>query len=184
MRDVAFAPDGSYFVIVTTGAYSAGTLCDTTSRWPTTATGTALQPTWVDYTGGDTLYSVAVTGTAIYVGGHKRWMNNPFAGDRAGPGAVPREGIAALDPVNGLPFSWDPGRDRGVGVFDMVATSAGLWVGSDTDRIGGETHRKLAFFPTAGGTTCPSTAPYTLPGTLYNVQTDLPPAPRRGRSGS
>ena len=183
MRDVAFAPDGSYFIIVTTGAYSAGTLCDATSRWPTTATGTSLQPTWIDYTGGDTLYSVAVTGTAIYVGGHQRWMNNPFAGDQAGPGAVPREGIAALDPANGLPFSWNPGRERGVGVFDMVATSAGLWVGSDTDRIGGETHRKLAFFPTAGGTTVPSTAPYTLPGTLYNVQTDLPPAPAPGPIG-
>ena len=183
MRDVAFAPDGSYFVIVTTGAYSAGTLCDATSRWPTTATGTSLQPTWIDYTGGDTLYSVAVTGTAIYVGGHQRWMNNPFAGDRAGPGAVPREGIAALDPVNGLPFSWNPGRTRGVGVFDMVATSVGLWVGSDTDQIGGETHRKLAFFPTAGGTSVPSTAPYTLPGTLYNVQTDLPPAPAPGPIG-
>ena len=68
-------------------------------------------------------------------------------------------------------------------MFDMVATSAGLWVGSDTDQIGGETHRKLAFFPTAGGTTVPSTAPYTLPGTLYNVQTDLPPAPAPGPIG-
>lgn len=183
MRDVAFAPDGSYFVIVTTGAYSAGTLCDTASRWPTAAIGTALQPTWTDYTGGDTLYSVAITGTAIYIGGHQRWANNPFAGDQAGPGAVSREGIAALDPVNGLPFSWDPGRRRGVGVFDMLATSTGLWVGSDTDQIGGETHRKLAFFPTAGGTTVPSTAPYTLPGALYNVQTDLPPAPAPGPIG-
>ena len=68
-------------------------------------------------------------------------------------------------------------------MFDMVATSAGLWVGSDTDQIGGETHRKLAFFPTAGGTTVQSTAPYALPGTLYNVQTDLPPAPAPGPIG-
>jgi hypothetical protein len=173
MRDVDFSPDGSYFAIVTTGAYSggvgAGVLCDTTTRWETSATGENLNPTWADYTGGDTLYSVAVTGTAIYTGGHQRWMNNPFAGDRAGPGAVPREGIAALDPINGLPFSWNPGRARGVGVFALYSTPAGLWVGSDTDVLGGETHRKLGMFPTAGGTTVPRNVTYDLPGDLFNA---------------
>jgi hypothetical protein len=169
MRAVDFSPSGDYFVIVSTGAYSAGTLCDTASRWESNATGSNLQPSWVDYTGGDTLTAVTITGTAVYVGGHQRWQNNPFAGDRPGPGAVPREGIAALDPVNGLPFSWDPGRARGVGVFDLYSTPLGLWVGSDTDQIGGETHRKIAFLPTAGGAAVPSSAPYGLPGNLYNV---------------
>lgn len=98
MRDVDVSPDGSYFVVMTTGAYRAGSLCD--------AAGPSQQPTWVDYTGGDTLSSVAVTGTAVYVGGHQHWMNNSVAGDRAGPGAVAREGIAALDPANSLP--WPP----------------------------------------------------------------------------
>jgi hypothetical protein len=99
---------------------------------------------------------VAVTGTAVYVGGHQRWMNNSFAGDRAGPGAVAREGIAALGPVNGLPLPWNPGRDRGVGVFALVATAQGLWTGSDTERIGRyERHARSAFDGTTAGPATP-----------------------------
>ncbi len=170
LRDLDFAPDGSYFVVSTTGAYrGADSPCDVITRWETAATGPGQEATWRDYTGGDTTYAVAVTAAAVYVGGHMRWMNNPYAGDQVGPGAVAREGIAALDPVNGLPLSWDPGRARGVGVFDMLATSSGLWVGSDTDRIGGETHRKIAFFPLAGGTAPPPQISGTLPTDVYLV---------------
>ena len=187
MRDVDFSPDGSYFVIVTTGGPNFGTLCDTAARWETNAQGTALQPTWVDATGGDTLSAVGVTGSVVYVGGHQRWMNNWFGRDSAGPGAVSRPGIAALDPVNGLPFSWNPGRDRGAGVFALYSTNTGLWMGHDTDRVAGELRRKIAFFPLAGGKIPPPTDPYTLPGDLYNVPIGPAPInalPRRPFDGS
>jgi hypothetical protein len=170
MRDVDIAPDGSYFVIATTGAYRAGSLCDTASRWELGRTGSGQQPTWVDYTGGDTLYSVAITGPAVYVGGHQRWLNNPLRSGGAGPGAVAREGIAALDPRNGLPLLWNPGRDRGVGVFALVSTPEGLWIGSDTDRIGRyEYHGKLAFMPVAGGSAVPEPRVGAVPGELYRL---------------
>ncbi len=169
MRDIDFAPDGSYFVVSTTGAFAggvaSGTMCDTVSRWETASTGN--DPTWSNYTGGDTTYGVAVTGSAVYVGGHMRWQNNPFQGDQAGPGAVPRAGIAALDAVNGLPLSWNPGRTRGVGAQALFATSQGLWVGSDTTKIGGETHGRVALLPLAGGTTVPAVAAATLPNDLF-----------------
>ena len=92
MRDVDLSPDGSYFVIVSTGGPRFGTLCDTAARWETNAQGTALEPTWIDASGGDTLTAVAVTGSVVYVGGHQRWMNNWFGSDTARAGAVSRPG--------------------------------------------------------------------------------------------
>ncbi len=186
VEDVDFAPDGSYFSVVATGggtfsSNSDGTrgLCDSATRWETPATGSNLKPTWIDYTGNDTFWSVAATGTAIYVGGHQRWVNNPQGGDSAGAGAVPRPGIAALDPVNGLPFSWNPGRNpRGAGAYALLATANGLYVGSDTSYIGDFTYKRarIAYFPLAGGSTPPSTATAQLPANVYAAGSFTGPA--------
>jgi hypothetical protein len=177
VRDIDISPDGTYFVVVTNGAYNKGTLCDSASRWEMGATGTGLQPTWVDPSGGDTFTAVAVTGAAIYVGGHMRWMNNPYpnhTGPTAQPGrgAVPRMGIAALDPLNGLPLSWNPGRARGGGAFALVPTNEGLWVGSDTDEFGGEFHGRVVLCPLAGGAAPPSYRPAALPGRMGRLGRD------------
>ena len=148
MRGIDFAPDGSYFVVVTTGApHGTSQLCDSAARWETDKTGAGQNPTWVNWTGGDTLLSVSVTGKAVYVGGHQRWQDNPQGHDSAGPGAVSRPGIAALNPVGGKALSWNPTRTRGHGVETVIATSSGLYVGSDTDQLGHEYHGRIGMFP-------------------------------------
>jgi hypothetical protein len=148
MRGIDFAPDGSYFVVVTTGApHGTAQLCDSAARWESGKTGTGQNPTWVNWTGGDTLLSVSVTGKAVYVGGHQRWQDNPQGHDSAGPGAVSRPGIAALNPTGGKALSWNPTRTRGHGVETLIATSKGLFVGSDTDELGHEYHGRVGMFP-------------------------------------
>jgi hypothetical protein len=151
MRDVDFSPDGSWFAFVSTGYIpQAGgigrDLCDAAARFETAITAPA-RPTWINYTGGDTLHSVAATDVAVYVQGHQRWLNNPYGADTAGTGAVSRPGIGAINPSTGLALSWNPTKDRGVGGKDLYVTSQGLWVGSDTNRIGNETRRRVALMP-------------------------------------
>jgi hypothetical protein len=146
IRGIDFSGDGTYFVVVDSGAAHKNTLCDSASRFEATG-GAGQLPTWVNYTGGDTLTQVAVTGAAVYIGGHMRWMSNPLGHNSAGPGAIPREGLAALNPADGSVLSWNPGRTRGAGVFALYATTTGLWEGCDTDEVGGKIRKRIAFFP-------------------------------------
>ncbi|PWU57610.1 hypothetical protein DLE60_24145 [Micromonospora globispora] len=172
VRDAQFSPDGTYFMVVTTGAAYPGTLCDSASRWETAATGAGQQPTWVNYSGGDTFLSVGISEKAIYVGGHFRWLNNSLGADKAQPGAVGRASIAALDPASGLPLAWNPGRNpRGYGVTEMLVTPEGLWLGSDQDWIGDFKYKraKIAFFPLTGGNAPHSTTTAGLPGNVYQA---------------
>ncbi|MGI5119144.1 delta-60 repeat domain-containing protein [Marinactinospora thermotolerans] len=149
IRQMDFAPDGSYFAVVTRGGPEKKPgLCKTVARWENEDRAGA-EPTWVNYTGGDSIHSVAVTGSAVYVGGHQRWMDNPEGDKDAGPGAVERSGIAAVDPVSGKALAWNPGRTRGYGVEALTPTPDGLYVGSDTDRLAGEYHARLGMFPIA-----------------------------------
>jgi PKD repeat protein len=177
MRDIAFSPDGSYFAVAATGGgtfdqNTDGTraLCDTVTRWTTTATGSDVQPVWIDYTGNDSFESIATSGTAIYLGGHERWVNNSAGSDSAGEGSVPRPGLAAVSPVNGLPYAWNPGRNpRGAGAYALYVSPNGLYVGSDTTYIGNRKYYRgrIAFFPLAGGEDVSVPSPVALPANVY-----------------
>jgi Domain of unknown function (DUF5122) beta-propeller len=152
LDDVDFSPDGQYFVFAATGfvpqfTSQIGTMvCDAVARFET-GNLSPERPTWINYTGGDTLHSVVATGAAVYVQGHSRWLNNPQGRDSAGPGAVSRPGGGAINPATGVAWPWNPVMNNTVGGFDFLATDDGLWLGRDGNRIGGEYHRGLAFMP-------------------------------------
>jgi PKD repeat protein len=172
VRGVEFSPDGSYFVVNSTGGGNPGTLCDAAAKWQTDAHGTDLQPDWVSEAGGDSLWGVTITDAAVFIGGHQRWGNDPLGVDQAKPGAVPRAGLAALDPVSGRPLHWNPGRvPKGHWVYTFLATSQGVWLGSNTDYIGIRKYKrpKIAFFPYDGGSKLASTTTGKLPGSVFRA---------------
>jgi hypothetical protein len=140
LRDVKFNPSGDAFAVVTTGGATtqgSGRLCDTASYWSTSSESATSQPRWINYSG-DSLYAVEITDKAVYVGGHQRWLNNPYPnGDYPGKcvGTVcPSEawGLGAIDPISGLAIGWNPVRDaKGHGVEVLMANPTGLWFGGD-----------------------------------------------------
>ena len=149
--DVDFAPDSSYFAFAAFGfMFQSGQrgfqLCDSASRFETDNLNPS-QPTWINYTGGDSLKAIAVTGAAVYVQGHSRWLDNPFGRDFAGPGAVSRPGGGAIDPVTGLALPWNPVMPQQAGGFQILPTATGVWFATDGIRFGGKYRRGIRFAP-------------------------------------
>ncbi|BCJ70480.1 hypothetical protein CS0771_00240 [Catellatospora sp. IY07-71] len=155
VRGIDHSPDGAYFVVVTTGHDSGPDLpCTTAARFETAGAGEHT-PTWINHTGGHSLYAVAATGSAVYVGGHQLWQDNTYGHKTMGPGAVERPGIAALDPATGRALDWNPTRSRGEGVRAFIDCPQGLVVGSDTDELAREYHARIGLFPYPPGTAAP-----------------------------
>jgi hypothetical protein len=144
IQAAAWSPDDSTIYIGTTGyhPWTVGTgstrrsgLCDAAAAFP--ATQAPVRHKWVNYTGCDSLYSVAADSHAVYVAGHERYSMNPRGCDFRGPGAVNAAGLEGLSPGTGALYVNSAGtagyysRARGLGADDMLATSAGLWIASD-----------------------------------------------------
>lgn len=149
LQDVDFAPGSAWFAVAAFGyMYQSGQrglqLCDSVSRFETGDLDPA-EPTWINYTGGDSLKSVAVTGAAVYVQGHSRWLDNPFGQDTKGPGAVDRLGGGAVDPETGLALPWNPVMPQSSGGYQITPTADGVWFATDGTRFGGRYARGIRF---------------------------------------
>ena len=163
-RAAAWSPDDSTVFVATTGYRVVGGSsngartgpCDAALAYP--ATRASVGHKWINYTGCDSLYSVAANGQGAYFGGHERWSMNPNGCDNLGSGGYNAPGMEGLNPANGALFVNSAGsagyysRARGLGADDMLSTRAGLWIASDnldgSDTCGGVTgHAGICFLP-------------------------------------
>jgi hypothetical protein len=113
------------------GSFPLTGLCDAAAAFP--AAQRSVSHNWIEYSGCDSYFSVAADSSAVYVGGHPRWANNPNGCDFAGKGAQRDQGLQGLNPGNGTleksggaPLYSSSRNDAD----DMVFTSAGLWIAS------------------------------------------------------
>jgi hypothetical protein len=167
LQGVDWSPDGSHFEVTATGQIPespsevwhhgvagnqpTATVCDGVGRF---ALATDAGAEWINYTGGDSVWEVADTGTAVYIQGHFKWVDNAdgFAsqgiGDKAAATpAARRSGIAAINPGTGYALPWNPAVPTKTGGRALEVTPQGLWVGTDSAKFGAEAHYGIAFAP-------------------------------------
>jgi hypothetical protein len=166
LQGVDWNPTGSAFDVTATGqipkyksevwhqgqgAQSGATVCDGVGRF---SLGNDSEAQWINYTGGDSVWEVADTGTAVYIQGHFKWVDNPDGYASNGIGdlinntpAARRSGIAAINPTTGMSYDWSPAVPTRSGGRALDVTSKGLWVGTDAAKFGGDAHYGIAFAP-------------------------------------
>ena len=159
----AIAPDDSYFVVTSGSGGDRPPINDTAVAYSFEG-GDQVEPKWVSRAF-DSVYSVAISEKAVYLGGHFQWNESPTAPDpwpgqddigygtgqglsaySLGDGVVNREHLGALNPVDGKAVEWDPGSNSYEGNKAMVVTPRGLITGGDATTQGGSNVGRLAFF--------------------------------------
>jgi len=189
VRALSFAPDGSFLVIGDTGYLNDGSMpysaCDAVARFNvgaagSTTTGTAVDvaPSWINYAGGDSFYSITIAGSVVYAGGHNRWTNNYCGVDSlCEQNALYQGGLDAFDANTGIGLAWwHPISLRGAGTMYMTTFGtngpdpghSGLALGTDVDVIDGQYHAENALLPVAAATT--STPFGTIPSGMFNEE--------------
>ena len=157
------SPNDTYFVLGSGSGGDRPPINDTVIRFPI-AGGDNVQPDWITRNF-DSVYSVAATETAVYIGGHLSFTESQTASDpwpgltdigygtgqglgayALGDEVVRRDHLAALDPATGHALEWNPGSDSFEGNKAMLATPQGLFVGGDGNYQGGVRTGRVAFY--------------------------------------
>ncbi len=157
------SPDDSYFVVTSGSGGDRPPINDTAIAFPVDG-GAGVQPLWISRAF-DSIYSVAITESAVYIGGHFQWLESPTAPDPwpgldnvgygtgqglsgygLGDAVVRRDHLGALNPADGKALEWYSGSNSFEGNKAMLATDRGLLTGGDTLRQGGSNVGRIAFF--------------------------------------
>ena len=157
------APNDQYFVVGSGSGGDRPPINDTAVAFPV-AGNDNVQPLWVSRHF-DSVYSVAITERAVYVGGHFGFQESPtapdpwpglddvgygtgqgLAGYGLGDAVVRRDHIGALNPADGKALEWSPGSNSFEGNKAMEATARGLFVGGDGMYQGGKNTGRVAFY--------------------------------------
>lgn len=157
VRDVDFSPSGEWFGVVSAGYVTAETsqigthVCDAVARFEVDDPAPTA-PTWINYTGGDTLFSLAITDAAVYLQGHNRWLNNPQGRDSAGPGAVDALGGGVVDPETGQALAWDGPHGSREGGRSIAVVDDGVWLVNDSQKFDWQDRYGIQFLPLPAST--------------------------------
>ena len=162
----AISPDGKYFVVTSGSGGDRPPINDTVMAFPMDggADPTDVQPLWISRCF-DSVYSVAISEKAVYIGGHFTWNESPTAPDPwpgldnvgygtgqglsgygLGDAVVRRDHLGALDPATGKALEWNPRSKSAEGNKAMLVTPRGVFAGGDTTFQGGSNVGRIAFF--------------------------------------
>ena len=159
----AIAPNDQYFVVTSGSGGDRPPISDTAVAYPI-AGNDNVQPLWISRCF-DSVYSVAISETAVYLGGHFNYMESPtapdpwpglndvgygrgqgLAGYGLGDDIVIRDHVGAVDPVDGKALEWNPGSNSFEGNKAMLATPRGIVTGGDATTQGGYNVGRVAFY--------------------------------------
>jgi len=157
------APNDQYFVVGSGSGGDRPPISDTAIAYPIDG-GDNVEPLWISRHF-DSVYSIAITEQAVYVGGHFGFQESPTAPDPwpgldnvgygtgqglaayvLGDAVVRRDHVGALNPADGKALEWNPLAFTFEGNKAIEATPRGLFVGGDGMYKGGVRTGRVAFF--------------------------------------
>lgn len=160
---VDISPNGEYFVAVSGSGGDRPPINDTAIALPIQGSDN-VQPLWISRLS-DSVYSVAISDVAVYIGGHFNIAPSPtspdpwfgltnvgygqgqgLAGYGLGDDIVTRLHLAALSPATGKALEWNPWSNSFEGNKAMLVTPRGLVTGGDGNTQGGFNVGRVAFF--------------------------------------